>query len=243
MKTSTLADFVITPQPDESTCGAASLHSVYRFWGDDGPLEAVIEQLEHLSEGGTLAVMMALHALDRGYEATIYTCNLHLFDPTWFAPGAPPLRGRLLAQRAAKSDPKLRAATDAYLRFLGAGGRLYMEDITLGLIAGLLGEGLPIIVGLSATWLYRAARERPDDMVPDDAAGEPTGHFVVVHGADVEARRVSIADPYLHEPFPGSHRYAIDANRLIGAIMLGIVTYDPKLLVIRKSDSPDRASR
>ena len=32
----------------------------------------------------TLAVLLGCHALRRGYEATIYTFNLQVFDPTWF---------------------------------------------------------------------------------------------------------------------------------------------------------------
>ena len=81
--------------------------------------------------------------------------------------------------------------------------------------------------------MYHCIRERPGDFKPDDAAGVPVGHFVVIHGMDRTARLASIADPYRHHPYPDSHFYEVHANRLIGAIMLGIMTFDAKLLVIR----------
>ena len=32
----------ILPQPDDTTCGPTSLHAVYRFWGDDLPIDRII---------------------------------------------------------------------------------------------------------------------------------------------------------------------------------------------------------
>ncbi len=226
-------DFEITPQPDDTACGPSCLHAVYRFFGDPIDVRQVIREIPQLEGGGTLASFLGLHALRRGYDTTIYTCNLQLFDPTWFAPDGPPIRERLLAQMRAKSDPKLHQASRAYLEFLELGGHLHMEDITAELMGGILQQGLPLITGLSATWLYAACRERPGDCQPDDAAGEPVGHFVVVHGLDPVTRRASLADPYLHMPYPASHHYEVHVDRLVGAIALGIVTYDAKLIVIR----------
>lgn len=226
-------DFDITPQPDDRTCGPACLHAVYRYYDDEVPLDDLVREVPQLPSGGTLAVLLALHALGRGYEATIYTCDLQMFDPSWFVPGAPPMRERLIVQQKAKEEPKLREAIQAYVEFLDQGGRVYLEEITVSLIEGILAEGIPIITGLSATWLYHCMRERPGDFKPDDAAGVPVGHFVVIHGMDRTARLASIADPYRHHPYPDSHFYEVHANRLIGAIMLGIMTFDAKLLVIR----------
>ncbi len=226
-------DFEITPQPDDTACGPSCLHAVYRFFGDHIDAAQVIREIPQLEGGGTLASFLGLHALRRGYDTTIYTCNLQLFDPTWFAPGGPPIPERLRAQMRAKPDPKLHQASRAYLEYLELGGRLHMEDITAGLMRGILEQGVPLITGLSATWLYAACRERPPDGQPDDAAGEPVGHFVVVHGLDPVTRRANLADPYLNMPYPASHHYEVHVDRLVGAIALGIVTYDAKLIVIR----------
>ena len=74
----------ILTQPDDSTCGPTSLHAVYQYYQDKISLDEVIEEVSFLEEGGTLAVLLACHALKRGYKAKIYSYNLHVFDPTWF---------------------------------------------------------------------------------------------------------------------------------------------------------------
>ena len=223
----------IAAQPDEETCGPACLHAVYRYFGETLPQEQVIAEVERTPWGGTLSVFLALHAQRRGYQSIMYTCNLQLFDPSWFQPGAPNLRERLVAQAEAKRDPRIVAATRGYLEFLDRGGKLLMVDLNLRLLKRLLADGSPIITGLSATWLYQTTRERPSDNMDDDAAGEPIGHFLIIRGVDMVRRRLRIADPWVHYPYPGTHYYDADADRVIAAILLGIVTYDAKLLVLR----------
>lgn len=235
-------DFTITPQPDEASCGPACLHAVYAHYGLDLTLEQVMADVRQFPEGGTLAVLLGLDALSRGFDVTIHTCNLHLFDPTWFGPDAPPLAQRLRAQMHAKPDPKLRESSAAYLEYLEAGGRVDMGDVNTDLIRRLHAGDTPVIAGLSATWLYQCARERQSDLRPDDVAGEPTGHFIVIRGVDDTTGRVSIADPYVHDPVPASHYYDVDSDRLIAAILLGIVTYDAKLLVMRPRNGKQAVS-
>lgn len=226
----------IAAQPDEQTCGPTAFQAVYQYHGDTVPVEQVVRETTFLPRGGTLAVYLGLHALHRGYQATIHTCNVNMFDPTWFTDGgidSSALCSKLRQQYAIKGGGKRRRATDAYCDFLMRGGELRMQDITLELLGGYLRRGMPILAGLSATWLYRAAREREEDCRADDLAGEPLGHFVVLHGVDEAARQISVADPYVHTPHPGAHHYVVDADRVIGAIYLGIVTYDAKLLVLQ----------
>ena len=73
----------ILPQPDDYTCGPTCLHAVYNYYGDKISLLKVIEEVPTLYSGGTLAVMLGCHALQRGYKASIYSYNLELFDPSW----------------------------------------------------------------------------------------------------------------------------------------------------------------
>src|SRR3954470_1155280 len=82
------------PQPDDTTCGPTCLHALYQFHNDPIPLTQVINEAEELEGRGTLAVLLACHALKRGYDTTIYTYHLPVFDPTWFGPDAPPLAQR-----------------------------------------------------------------------------------------------------------------------------------------------------
>jgi hypothetical protein len=223
----------IQPQPDLFTCGPTCLHSVYRYYGDDIALETVIREAPQLEDGGTLAVLLGCHALRRGYEATIYTYNLNVFDPSWFRKGAPPLRECLLSQKKAKDLPKLHAATRAYLEFLELGGSMRMQDLTSELIRDHLKRSIPILTGLSATYLYRDKREYGPRSEPDDIRGVPAGHFVVLCGYDRVRRTVLVADPLLPNPMAPEHTYAVEIDRLKCAILLGIVTYDANLLIIR----------
>lgn len=220
------------PQPDETTCGPTCLHAVYRYWGEEAPLGEVIGRTRKLEEGGTFAVFLACDALRRGYEATIFTYNLTVFDPTWFRNGVD-IGERLRLQRDAKDDRRLRRATEGYLEFLQLGGRLRLNDLSRTLVRGLLRRGLPILTGLSSTFLYRSAREYGPDDAPDDVRGRPGGHFVVLAGYNRRERSVLVADPYGPHPYGPSHEYWISIDRVIGAVLLGIVTHDANLLVIR----------
>ncbi|EAQ79060.1 hypothetical protein [Blastopirellula marina] len=240
----------ILPQPDETTCGPTCLHAVFRYFDDELPLAQVIRETPKLEEGGTLAVLLGCHALRKGYKATIYTYNLTVFDPSWFYPPTETLESeeelaafhkrrlieRLHAQLLVKADPKLHTASRAYIQFLELGGVIAMEDLKASLVRRFLKRDLPILTGLSATYLYGTPREFGDDCKPDDVRGYAVGHFVVLHGYDKEAGTVSVADPYLPNPLGEEHHYDVKIDRLLCAIMLGVLTYDANLLVIEPAD-------
>lgn len=222
----------ILPQPDETTCGPTCLHAVYRYWEDEEPLGAVIERTGRLELGGTFAVFLACDALRKGYRATIYTYNLNVFDPTWFGNPKINIAERLQQQRKIKTDYRLQHATLGYLEFLQLGGRLRLMDLSRGLIHRILRREHPILTGLSSTYLYRIPREYGPEDKPDDIRGVPAGHFVVIAGYDIERRKVLVMDPYHMNPYGGSHEYWISIERVIGAVLLGIVTHDANLLII-----------
>ena len=225
-------------QPDETTCGPTCLHAIYHYFNDLLPLQQIIDEVPRLAEGGTLAVHLAVHALKRGYHATIYTYNVTLFDPTWFGPNAPDMAQRLRAQMEAKPGERLRVATQAYLEFLDLGGKLQFEDLTTGLIRKHLTHDVPILTGLSATYLYRTAREKGSRMDYDDVQGEPSGHFVVLCGYDRGERAVLVADPLLPNPMSQNNQYAVNIDRLVCSILLGTLTFDDNLLIIKPSPKP-----
>lgn len=229
----------ILNQPDDETCGPTSLHAVYNYFGDDISLDNVIAEVSYLESGGTLAVMLALHALKRGYQATIYTYNLHVFDPTWFNDIHVDISQKLKDQLNYKHERKLHLATSGYLEFLSLGGSLCFEDLTPALLKRYFNKGIPILTGLSATYLYQAAREyvSPDnDIFYNDVKGHPSGHFVILAGYDNEKKYVVVADPYADNLVSGDNYYSVRAGRLINSIMLGILTYDANLLIIQPSN-------
>lgn len=202
---------------------------------DDISLEEVIREIPRLDDGGTLGVMLANHALKRGYKVTIYSFNLTVFDPTWFELPSGLLSVKLMQQMEAKtSDQKLVIASRAYIEFLEAGGEIRLKDLNPNLIRHYLKRQLPILTGLSSTYLYRCARERDarTKTVYDDLNGHPTGHFVILNGYDNKNRTVNVADPYSSNPKYSRHHYDVKVDRLINAILLGIITYDANLVVI-----------
>ena len=226
-------DFKIQAQPTDTTCGPACLHAVYNYFGDDITLETVMSEVVTLAKGGTLAVFLACHALRRGYSATIYTYNLSVFDPTWFAGSSEEISRKLQEQMKAKDIPRLHEATGGYLEFLSLGGELRFEDLTSSLIRKYLKRSVPILTGLSSTYLYRSRREYGYNCDWDDVRGEPAGHFVVLSGYNKEERTVTVADPFLPNPYSKTHHYMVSIDRVLCSILLGVLTYDANFLVIR----------
>ena len=228
----------ILPQPDETTCGPTCLHALYRYWGDNEPLSEVISRTGKLEHGGTFAVFLACDALRKGYMASIYTYNLTVFDPTWFTEPGVDIADRLRRQREHKMDYRLQHATNGYLEFLSLGGRLRLFDLSRYLIRNILLRRMPIITGLSSTFLYRAAREFGPEDEPDDVRGLPSGHFVIIGGYDSERRKVLVVDPYQANPYASNHAYWLSVDRVVNAVLLGIVTHDANLLIIHPKRKP-----
>lgn len=191
-----------------------------------------------LEQGGTYAVFLGCDALRKGYHARIYTYNLSLFDPTWFIRPHVDIAARLVRQRDIRDNRRGQHAIEGYFEFLKCGGRLRLANLSQHLIRGILRCRLPILTGLSSTYLYRSARELTDG-TPDDVRGHPVGHFVVIAGRDARRRRVLVVEPYQPNPCGPSHEYWIGIDRVVAAILLGIVTHDARLLIVY----PAKASR
>lgn len=223
------------PQPDDTTCGPTCLHAVYRYWDERVTLDEVIASVPRLETGGTLGVLLGIDALKRGYRVEIVTYNLQVFDPTWFAGGPVDLVAKLEAQAAAKTSQKLRFACRAYVEFLQLGGILRTAVLSGSLIRKHLNRDVPILTGLSSTWLYQAMREYGPNDDDDDVRGAPSGHFVVLSGYDRKEREVHIHDPLQANPHSSTRRYSINIDRVMNAILLGVLTYDANLLMIEPS--------
>ncbi len=224
----------ILPQPDDITCGPTCLHAVYNYYEDERSLMQVIDEAPKLADGGTLAVLLGHHALANGYDATLYTYDVKVFDPTWFQSPRIDLQAKLREQIKHKDGKKIRFASEAYLRFLSLGGKITFEDLKPALIRRLLKHGTPILTGLCATYLYHTAREieQGSRMIYDDIRGVPVGHFVVLCGYNMKEKTARVADPLMPNPVSDTQIYEVELNHLICSIMLGILTFDANLLVI-----------
>lgn len=236
----------ILPQPDDVTCGPTALHAVYRHFGLDLPLEELIAEVRYVEGGGTLAVHLGLDALARGFSAVIHSFNLRLFDPSWAGLDSEGLVEKLERQLDHKTGTRFVESSRAYQRFLRAGGHVSFDDLDTTLLERYFATGLPVLAGLSATYLYGSAREllvNDRFLRFDDVRGEPTGHFVVLGG--MEDGKVVVSDPYVENPLSRHHHYLVEPSRLLHAILLGIVTYDANLLVLSRSagETGDRGPR
>lgn len=233
--------FDMLRQPDYETCGPTCLHALYRFYNHEAALSQVIREVPRLKEGGTLAVLLANHALAQGFKALMYTYNLTVFDPTWSGLDSAGLKDRLTEQMRYKKSPKLLQASRGYLEFLDRGGRLRFDDLTPALVRKYLNRGRPILSGLSSTYLYRCMREYGPMSVDDDLRGEPQGHFVVLCGYDRETKNVLVADPFHLNPFArDQHLYEVHMSRVLCAILLGVLTFDANLLIIEPDGGPEK---
>lgn len=242
MKKELVLGFDIQSQPDEATCGPTCLQALYNYYGEVVPLNDVIKEVKSLKFGGTLAVMLGHHALKRGYKAHIYTYNLNVFDPTWFKNSSKKMIQHLREQMEFKyKRRKLQVASAAYIKFLESGGELRNSELDETLIKDYLKRSVPILTGLSATYLYGTAREIPQFDIYDSIKGEPSGHFVVITGYDEDKNCAYIADPMEPNPLGKGHVYSVTYPRLINSIMLGIVTYDANLLVIEPKEKKTHA--
>jgi hypothetical protein len=229
--------FEMQPQPDDMTCGPTCLHALYAYYGDEIPLSQVIAEVPQWKKGGTLAVLLACHALTRGYAATIYSYNMRVFDPTWFESRQTDIKEKLRAELEYKERAKLRFAIRSYLQFVELGGEVRLSDLKRRLIYKYLQGGTPILTGLSATYLFRTPREYGPESDYDDLRGEPSGHFVVLCGYDKATRRVLVADPLHPNPMSENNFYEVNIDRLICSILLGVLTYDANLLIIQPPET------
>lgn len=227
------------PQPDDVTCGPTCLQAVYRHLGRRLDLRQIISEVRGLPEGGTLAVYLGNHALKLGLNARVYSYHLKIFDPSWRGATPAELAAKLEAQLQHKQGKKFEVASRAYIRFLELGGEIAFDDLSPELLDIPFNAGLPVLTGLSATYLYDSRREytnRQNRSVYDDLRGEPTGHFVVLCGREDD--KVRVADPFLGNPLAEDHYYDVDVQRLIRAILLGVMTYDANLLVLADGPLP-----
>ena len=233
-----MIDIQIHSQPDDETCGATCLQSIYNYYGLDISIDSIVQSVERSRSGGTLAAFLGAHALRKGFDSTIYINNLNLFDPSWFTQGTisgEKLIAKLDDQMVHKRDPDIVQSSIAYQQFVRLGGHVRFRTLSVKLLQRYFEKKIPILTGLSATYLYSSAREHftPDGVsIYDDTRGTPCGHFVVLCGYDEKKKRVVVADPHRENPLSRNHYYTVSSHHLINAIMLGVFTYDANLLII-----------
>lgn len=238
-----MIDFKINPQPDDESCGPTCLHALYQHYGLDITYAQVVAEVERSISGGTLAPMLGTHALKQGFKVTLYVNNLQMYDPSWFDNGETTtkyLRDKLMEQMRFKRNRFLAKGTHSILDFLTLGGTIRFLTLSPELLKEYMDKDIPIITGLSSTYLYNSSREyftKEGKSISDDIRGQPCGHFVVLCGYKKTTKMVVVADPFKANPMSGDNYYEVSVQRLINAIMLGVVTLDGTLLIIEPKNA------
>lgn len=230
----------ISTQPDDETCGPTCLHAIYQYYGLNIQLNEVIQTLQMVKTGGTTIAHIAEHALERKFDCTVYVYNLNLFDPSWFDKNTGFADTDFLIKKLTQQTKYFKSyrdleASQAYINMLKLGGKIRFNDLNSSLLTKLFKLNVPIITGLSATFLYHSSRERTNskgECIYDDIKGDPCGHFVVLCGKD--GKQIIVADPHRTNPISNDNYYEVNEMRLINAILLGVLTYDANLLLIEK---------
>ena len=234
-----MINLTIQTQPDDESCGPTCLHALYQHYKFPIAFATVEQQVKRVKSGGTLGPLLGKHALQNEFKTILYVNNLNVFDPTWFKeiePSNDMLIAKLDAQIQYKSDPALLEACAGYRQYLALGGKIRFRTLNTQLLKTYFDQNIPILTSLSATYLYRCAREYFSEdgrSFYDDIKGTPCGHFVILCGYDEQKRHVVVADPHRENPLSHDNYYKVSSNRLINAIMLGVLTYDANLLIIQ----------
>jgi Peptidase C39 family len=223
----------VDQQPDDESCGITCLQALYRYHHHHVGLDQLRGEVHHWQTGGTITVNLARNAIDHGFSATIYSYNIQIFDPTWRSLPVDELIDKLKLRHRRIRSKKQKKVIAFYLDFLRKGGKVRFDDLDEPLYDRLFADRTPMIVGLSATYLYQSIRETPD-CDDDDIVGNPVGHFVVVAGWDSATRTVLIQDPLQRNPISASGTYTLPFTRFSNAVMLGALTYDENMLVLSR---------
>ena len=221
-------------QPTETTCGPTCLHGIYKHLGLATAQSQVIQEMKYIAGGGTLGVHLAMDALKRGFDVAVYTHNLKVFDPSWFQLSQRQVADKLMVQSRSQKDLKTTEASFYYANFLKKGGKILFKDLDANFLYQSLQDNGPLICGLSSTYLYMSKRELDINNEYDDIYGEPQGHFVILNGMSADLQTVSVTDPYEQNPISPARKYQISTSHFINSILIGVITYDANILIIRK---------
>ncbi len=222
----------IERQPNDVSCGATCLYSIYHYYEDDITLEELLKEVKHVDNGGTLALLLGINALKRGYKALLITYNVDFFDPSWFVSPGVNIVSKLRLQKRWRHELIIQQYTPWYLDYIKDGGSITSEPFTEELVKKCIDHGDPLLIGVNVSYLYGESRIFRDRY--NDIRGMSEGHFVIICGYDTLKGTLLIADPWQTNPFSLKSTYWVKFNHLITSMMLGVLTHDANVLVISK---------
>ena len=168
-----------------------------------------------------------------GFQTTIHTVDIELFDRSWNSSDNKMLKDNLLQRRKYLRHSRYEAAAldmvvDGYVQFLNKGGTIEFPIVDEQYISKLLEKG-PVYAVVSYNFLNQVAKysarseERP---TKDAISGSPSTHVIII--TKFNNGLFEIIDP----DYEFGGKRSIPSNLLIGAFYLAETDFDPMLITL-----------
>jgi len=228
--------------PDE--CAVACVAMVLAYHGYSVPLERLQSFVPNDSPKWRDWLIWLGYGVQRlGGSSKVVTMSTQVFDMSWRQLSMQKLANKLRnEQRQLKAVAKTGnepqpgylqehlvrvelPEVTAALAYLNAGGTLLIEPLTVDLLQGCIDRGLPVIVSVDATILYRSARTARKKV--DSGTGTTWGHVVIVCGYD--NNHFFVVDPT--DWFAASQQFVVPKPYVVEAV----TRRDQNVLIINKA--------
>jgi hypothetical protein len=222
-------------------CVQTNTSQILKYYGVDKSIEEIKKEVPVYinKEGkpiGSSLGHIAAYFISQGFETTIHTVEIQIFDRSWVKLTNEELITNLQNRRKFIEHPKyekeaLDLIFDGYLCFLIAGGKITFPVINEDYLINLLKTG-PIFGVVSFNFLNSAPKYKFDingqEMSADSIEGSPGTHVVTIAG--FKDNQFKLIDP---DPKFGGVRW-VDSGLLIGSIYLAETDFDSVLITISK---------
>ena len=210
-----MQDLVIPQFKQEKKYGCipACLQQVFAYYDKEVSQEEILNSLDK-PERGMSVPAAGTFAKRSGFNPTIVTNNMDIFDPTWFDVGSEKLIQHL-KEKKSSLDEYNKSVVEDFLEYLEIGGQIGFDTIDSELFVRSLSNKVPVIIELSSTDLYK----KKD-------SGEIEGHGVVIAGFDGD--KVKVVDPDRDNPYDKTGVYWIP----ISDIMMSFSALDGKSVLL-----------
>lgn len=227
------------PQQEEADCVQACAAQILSHFGTKKSVSEIKAEVpvfvdSHGTKLGTSIGHVAVYFLSLGFEVTLHTSDVVLFDTTWKQLSKQELVARL-QDRAANlthaiyGRDAIQAITDGFVQFLQRGGMLVQAVVDEKYLVQLLTEG-PVYAVVNYQFLYDKPKYRfvGDTLEDDPVRGDPSTHAVLITG--YKNGLFCLLDP--NAEFQVAEQW-VAASKLIASYYLADVNLDPILITLR----------
>lgn len=198
------------------SCGPSSVQQILAYYRISKSLEDILKEMELFDDVGiSFDGQLGEYLLNLGFKVMIYTRDTKLFDPTWFNLSRNNLIRKLKYKLSLIKQKFKRYQFRGFINFLKKSGKIKFEIITTNLFKKYINKGIPIMVGVDDSLLYRKKR-CSKAFYDDDINGKVWGHELVISG--YKNNKFQITDPFDLNPFSKNGKYFVSEDELIANI-------------------------